>query len=195
MSHPHLVLVLGALAVIAAGVPAWARLSPASFWLGVRFPVKAIRVRLTWPHVAASCGLASERHRWRWTLDAVPVAGTLKRTSVLLTPGRRMRRVPVIHAPGLGLLRPSRMGWTVRIRLRDGQVPGDYARAAEQLAHAWQVHAVRVTASKPGRVLWLNGGVPAPTVARRAGHSVDVLLRVYANCIDGDKESLTSASA
>jgi integrase len=36
--------------------------------------------------------------------------------------------------------------------------------------------------------LWLNGGVPAPTVARRAGHSVDVLLRVYANCIDGDDE-------
>lgn len=34
--------------------------------------------------------------------------------------------------------------------------------------------------------LWLNAGVPAPTVARRAGHSVDVLLRVYANCIDGD---------
>jgi hypothetical protein len=28
--------------------------------------------------------------------------------------------------------------------------------------------------------------VPAPTVARRAGHSVDVLLRVHANCIDGD---------
>jgi integrase len=36
--------------------------------------------------------------------------------------------------------------------------------------------------------LWLNAGVPAPTVARRAGHSVDVLLRVYANCIDGDDD-------
>jgi len=34
--------------------------------------------------------------------------------------------------------------------------------------------------------LWLNAGVPATTIARRAGHSVDVLLRVYANCIDGD---------
>jgi hypothetical protein len=28
----------------------------------------------------------------------------------------------------------------------------------------------------------------SPTVARRAGHSVEVLLRVYANCIDGDEE-------
>ena len=36
--------------------------------------------------------------------------------------------------------------------------------------------------------LWLNAGVPAPTVAQRAGHSVEVLLRVYANCIDGDEE-------
>lgn len=31
----------------------------------------------------------------------------------------------------------------------------------------------------------LNAGVPAPEVARRAGHGVDVLLRVYAGCIDG----------
>jgi integrase len=36
--------------------------------------------------------------------------------------------------------------------------------------------------------LWLNAGVPAPTVARRAGHSVDVLLRVYAACIDGEDQ-------
>jgi integrase len=33
--------------------------------------------------------------------------------------------------------------------------------------------------------LWLNSGVPATEVAKRAGHSVDVLLRVYAKCIDG----------
>lgn len=33
--------------------------------------------------------------------------------------------------------------------------------------------------------LWLNAGVPPTEVARRAGHGVAVLLRVYANCIDG----------
>lgn len=32
---------------------------------------------------------------------------------------------------------------------------------------------------------WLNAGVPAPQVAAWAGHSVDVLLRVYAKCIAG----------
>ncbi|WP_405140646.1 tyrosine-type recombinase/integrase [Sphaerisporangium sp. NBC_01403] len=36
--------------------------------------------------------------------------------------------------------------------------------------------------------LWLNSGVPAPDVAERAGHSVDVLLRVYAKCIHGQRE-------
>ncbi len=32
--------------------------------------------------------------------------------------------------------------------------------------------------------LWLNAGVPATEVADRAGHSVQVLLRVYAKCLD-----------
>lgn len=35
---------------------------------------------------------------------------------------------------------------------------------------------------------WLNSGVPATKVALRAGHSVDVLLRVYAKCLDGDDD-------
>jgi integrase len=32
---------------------------------------------------------------------------------------------------------------------------------------------------------WLNAGVPAPQVAEWAGHSVDVLLTIYAKCIEG----------
>ncbi|MFI7691628.1 tyrosine-type recombinase/integrase [Nonomuraea sp. NPDC049655] len=35
---------------------------------------------------------------------------------------------------------------------------------------------------------WLNAGVPAPQVAEWAGHSVDVLLRVYAKCIYGQQD-------
>jgi integrase len=34
---------------------------------------------------------------------------------------------------------------------------------------------------------WLNAGVPAPQVAEWAGHSVDVLLRLYAKCISGQQ--------
>jgi integrase len=38
--------------------------------------------------------------------------------------------------------------------------------------------------------LWLNAGVPATEVARRAGHSVAVLLKVYAHCIDGQADTV-----
>lgn len=33
---------------------------------------------------------------------------------------------------------------------------------------------------------WLNGGVPPTTVAAWAGHSVEVLLKIYAKCLDGE---------
>ncbi len=36
--------------------------------------------------------------------------------------------------------------------------------------------------------LWLNAGVPATDVAERAGHSVEVLLRVYAKCLDDGED-------
>ncbi|MGW3346291.1 tyrosine-type recombinase/integrase [Nonomuraea rubra] len=36
---------------------------------------------------------------------------------------------------------------------------------------------------------WLNAGAPAPQVAEWAGHSVDVLLRIYAKCIVGQDQA------
>jgi hypothetical protein len=85
MAHP-LYLVLGALAASAAGVPARAHFAPRSFWFLLAFPVKAARIYLTWTHVAASCRLAARRRRWRWTLDAVPVASSITRASLQLNP-------------------------------------------------------------------------------------------------------------
>ncbi|MFC4899998.1 tyrosine-type recombinase/integrase [Streptosporangium amethystogenes subsp. fukuiense] len=35
--------------------------------------------------------------------------------------------------------------------------------------------------------LWLNAGVPPTEVAQRAGHGMDVLLRVHAKCIEGQR--------
>ena len=43
-----------------------------------------------------------------------------------------------------------------------------------------------------GVSLWLNAGTPPQEVAARAGHSVAVLLRVYAACLDGEDESINS---
>jgi integrase len=37
---------------------------------------------------------------------------------------------------------------------------------------------------------WLNGGVPATQVAEWAGHSVEILLKIYAKCLDGGQEHL-----
>lgn len=36
---------------------------------------------------------------------------------------------------------------------------------------------------------WLNGGVAPTQVAEWAGHSVDVLLRIYAKCLDGGEDA------
>lgn len=35
---------------------------------------------------------------------------------------------------------------------------------------------------------WLNAGVPVPEIASWAGHSPEVLLNIYAKCIDGAAE-------
>jgi integrase len=42
---------------------------------------------------------------------------------------------------------------------------------------------------------WLNAGVPAAEVAERAGHSVDVLNKVYAKCVDGQRDVLNERIA
>jgi integrase len=34
---------------------------------------------------------------------------------------------------------------------------------------------------------WLAAGVPVAEVAERAGHTVEVLLKVYARCLDGER--------
>lgn len=151
-----LVLVLGALAAAAAGLWAWCRWHPASFWYGIGFPARAVLVYLTWHHVASGCGLTRTRRRWRLTLEALPVLGAASRSAATVVQHKRkLRRVDVERAPRLGLLRPTRLGWRMRLRLTDGQVPADYEKAAEAIAHAWRVHSVRVVDVRPGKVtLW-----------------------------------------
>jgi integrase len=71
------------------------------------------------------------------------------------------------------------MGTAYRVRsaaraaaLTDAEYVSPLARRPYDLRHA--------TLS-----LWLNAGVPATQVAEWAGHSVNVLLRVYAKCVCG----------
>ncbi len=37
---------------------------------------------------------------------------------------------------------------------------------------------------------WLNGGVPSTQVAEWAGQSIEILLRIYAKCLDGEKATM-----
>ena len=37
---------------------------------------------------------------------------------------------------------------------------------------------------------WLNGGADPAEVAARAGHSVAVLLKIYAKCVDGQRDAI-----
>jgi len=87
----------------------------------------------------------------------------------------RPRRAPVPH-------RPRRPAERHRLRRSLAARPPhctDPAQQASPLAHRpYDLWHAAVS-------LWLNAGVPATEVARRAGHGVAVLLKVYANCIDG----------
>jgi hypothetical protein len=64
----------------------------------------------------------------------------------------------------------------VRGRLRTGtpEIPPPYSNPVSSNTYA--------------RVWRLNAGVPATQVAEWAGHSLNVLLKVYAKCLDGQDE-------
>jgi FtsK/SpoIIIE family len=146
---------LGFLAASVAGAWAWRHWFPRSFWYAVGFPIRAVWVYLTWSHVASACNLSHKRRRLRLTLDSVPVLGSAAREVTAVVERRRVRRVEVEQPPRLGLLRPTALGWRMRVKLIDGQIPTDYVKVAERLAHAWRVHAVRVIDVKPGKVTLL----------------------------------------
>ena len=75
-----------------------------------------------------------------------------------------------------------------RLRPRRGHRARDAALTPEEYASplARRPYDLRHAAVST----WLNGGVPAPQVAAWAGHSVDVLLRVYAKCIAGQEDAV-----
>jgi hypothetical protein len=69
---------------------------------------------------------------------------------------------------------------TGRSALTPEQAASPLARRPYDLRHA-------------AATLWLNSGVPATEVARRLGHGVAVLLKVYANCLDGQEITANSS--
>src|SRR5260370_40227146 len=118
-----LILAGVALAAAAAGALAWRHYFPRSFWLVAVFPLRAARLYLTWARVASGCGLTTRRRRWRWSVEAVPVAGPLAyaaRGTVMAPQKRRVRRVDVERCPRLGFPRPGALGGRGRVQLPCG---------------------------------------------------------------------------
>ncbi len=161
MSDPLLPAVITVLAGLVAGLWAWHRYHHRSFWLIFGYPSTAIAVRFTWRRVALGCGLTKKRERFWFTLtpNLVPSTG-------IVSVRRRFQKVGVDTKPWMWWPLPTRYGWRVTVWLLEGQVPSDYTNAAEQLAHAWGVHAVRVSSHKRGRVV-LNAIIRDPSSATR----------------------------
>ncbi|MFI6604533.1 FtsK/SpoIIIE domain-containing protein [Nonomuraea sp. NPDC050536] len=125
----------------------WRHYAPVSYWYLFAFPRKAAWLRWSWRHVASGCGLTKKRHRWWFT--AVP--NMIASTGVVQVK-RRFQRVAVDTKPWMGLPIPGPHGFRITFHLLDGQIPDDYSKVCERLAHAWRIEAVRVIASRPGRV-------------------------------------------
>jgi DNA segregation ATPase FtsK/SpoIIIE, S-DNA-T family len=171
VSDTHLLL-LGVLAASAAGLWAWRRWHYRSFWLVVAFPLTAISVWATWRKVALGCGLTKKRQRFWFTT----VPGLVASTGVVRV-RRRWQRIAVDTRPFMWLPKPTRYGWRVTLHTLEGQIPADYADAAERLAHSWGVHAVRVSSPRPGRVV-LSATVRDPLVRVETLPSSPELLKV-----------------
>ncbi|UNS98979.1 cell division protein FtsK [Streptomyces tubbatahanensis] len=117
--------------------PALRRRWPVAWWVCLGFPAAWLRVVRTWRPLMAGCGLALSRK------------AALTVVSGLVGNGAPP---PQPRVPRRGLIRPTAGGFCLLVRLLPGQVPDDFAKVAPAMAHNWEVHAVRVSESRPGVV-------------------------------------------
>jgi integrase len=117
-------------------------------------------------------------------------------------PKNSVRRVPIPpelvellreHVSSYGTAPDGRLFWTYRGGIYQPSTLWQVLRKARTVTFSPGVVASPL-ARRPydfrhAGVSWrLNAGAPGPQVAEWAGHSVEVLYRTYAHCIDGDDE-------
>jgi integrase len=155
-------------------------LLPASGWGSITLARSRPEVNIQWSDTGATHEERSLKHRAATDVRVVPIPPVL--VAIL-----------VAHIAKFGVADDGRLFRTERGRpvgstaytevwqqaralaLTPEQVASPLARRPYDLRHA----AVS---------LWLNAGVSPTEIAKRAGHSVEVLLRVYAKCVDGQEE-------
>lgn len=133
----------------------------------------------------------------RWTDDGT----THEQRGLKLRPVNEIRTVPIPpvlvkilreHIAEFGTAPDGRIFQTERGGIVGSTAYGDVWAATRQLAFT-PAQVASPLARRPydlrhaGVSLWLNSGVPATEVAERAGHSVKVLLQIYAKCIEGQQ--------
>jgi integrase len=153
---------------------------PASGWGLLLLTGNAPRVGSAWTDSGTAHDERHLKHRAKKITRPVPIPPEL--VSLLRTHLREYRTAPdgrLFHGRQGAMLSESSYG---RIWQRARAAALTKAQAASPLAG--RPYDLRHS----GITLSLNAGVPAPEVARRAGHGVAVLLRVYAGCIDGHEQ-------
>ncbi len=128
-----------ALATLCLSLAVFARLKelrPVWFWYVTGYPVTALRIIRTWHKLCVLNDLAVSPRPARTLLGDLIVRGQALR--------------PV--APRISFPKATRTGVSVVVKLHPGQTPDPFIAASDALAHAWQVHAVRVTSPERGIV-------------------------------------------
>jgi integrase len=153
---------------------------PASGWGLLLLTGNAPRVGSAWTDSGTAHDERHLKHRAKKITRPVPIPPEL--VSLLRTHLREYGTAPdgrLIHGRQGAMLSESSYG---RIWQRARAAALTKSQAASPLAG--RPYDLRHS----GITLSLNAGVPAPEIARRAGHGVAVLLRVYAGCIDGHEQ-------
>jgi integrase len=150
---------------------------PKKGWGRIDLAASASRAGTAWTDHGTARQERGLKHRADNETRAIPIPPELVR--LLRTHIQRYGTTPdgrIFQTARCGLLQDSGYNevWTQARNnaLTTAQYKSPLARRPYDLRHA----AVS---------LWLNSGVPATEVARRAGHGVAVLLKIYAHCIDG----------
>ncbi|MGW2939186.1 FtsK/SpoIIIE domain-containing protein [Streptomyces sp. NPDC001156] len=121
------------LVAAAAGLLRWRR--PAWYWLTFGVTLAAVRVLVRYATVMDACGLAVPPSRWRLALARAT-----------------NRPAPESRPPRILLLRPTRTGLVLRLKLRPGQDAFDVAAASDRLRHSFSMYGVTSREVRSGAV-------------------------------------------
>lgn len=167
MGHLAFALLLAAVAVLlVAGIRLRERY-PVAVWYIAGYPVTALRIAWHWREVARHTDLAVAPGPVRTLIADVVVTG------------RPLRPV----APRISFPKPTRTGVSMLVRLHPGQTPEHYKAVVEALAHAWRVHAVRVTSPDRGFVL-LTATAVDPLQRPGLAHAKPALLSALVGILE-----------